>query len=148
MLAPRSRVLRDDSSLLVRLESADSTRVCFCDSSLCVTRVIIGSSQSQVKSFLVVTRVKSSHFGSVTRVKSSHFGLPTRVKSSHHKMRLESTRVRVSDLTCYNTVKFFPISNRKQILWKGWGNFVLLLSCSIYTTASSDLIWKFTIFHD
>ena len=103
MLAPRSRVFRDDSSLLIRLESADSTRVCFCDSSLCVTRVIIGSSQSQVKSFLVVTRVKSSHFGSVTRVKSSHFGLPTRVKSSHHKMRLESTRVRVSDLTCYNT---------------------------------------------
>ena len=106
MLAPRSRVFRDDSSLLIRLESADSTRVCFCDSSLCVTRVIIGSSQSQVKSFLVVTRVKSSHFGSVTRVKSSHFGLPTRVKSSHHKMRLESTRVRVSDLTCYNTGKY------------------------------------------
>ena len=105
MLAPRSRVFRDDSSLLIRLESADSTRVCFCDSSLCVTRVIIGSSQSQVKSFLVVTRVKSSHFG-----------LPTRVKSSHHKMRLESTRVRVSDLTCYNTgYNQLPLNNLKVI---------------------------------
>ena len=81
-----------------------------------MTRVIIGSSQSQVKSFLVVTRVKSSHFGSVTRVKSSHFGLPTRVKSSHHKMRLESTRVRVSDLTCYNTgYNQLPLNNLKVI---------------------------------
>ena len=49
-------------------------------------------SQSQVRIISKVTRVKSSHLGEIS----------SEVKSSQ-KLRLESTRVRVSDLTCYNT---------------------------------------------
>ena len=50
------------------------------------------SSQSQVRVISQVTRVKSSHIGAIS----------SQVKSSQ-KLRLESTVVRVSDLTCYNT---------------------------------------------
>ena len=51
-----------------------------------MTRVVIDSSQSQFKAFTMETRVKSSFFRISTRVKVQ-------------KMRLESTRVRVTDLT-------------------------------------------------
>ena len=51
----------------------------------------------------VESGVKSESISQVTRVKSSHLGkISSQVKSSQ-KLRLESTRVRVSDLTCYDT---------------------------------------------
>ena len=62
------------------LESLVMTRVICHDSSHSLTRVNMRSSQSQVSVISQVTRVKSSQ-----------------------KLRLESTRVRVSDLTCYNS---------------------------------------------
>ena len=52
---------------------------------------LVDSSQSQVRVISQVTRVKSCHLGEIS----------SQVKSSQ-KLRLESTRVRVSDLTCYN----------------------------------------------
>ena len=67
--------------------------------SLHETWVMNGPSPSQVESKSVW--VKSSHFELEPLVKSSHFiFFSSQVKSD---MRLKSTQVQVSDLTCYNT---------------------------------------------
>ena len=75
------------------LESLVMTRVICHDSSHSLTRVNMRSSQSQIRVISHVTRVKSCHLGEIS----------SQVKSTSQKLQLESTRVRVSDLTCYNT---------------------------------------------
>ena len=90
------------------LESLVMTRVICHDSSHSLTRVNVRSSQSQVRVISQVTRVKSSHLGEIS----------SQVESIK-KLRLESTRVRVSDLTCYNTDKIaLKVNCHISTIWR------------------------------
>ena len=62
-----------------------------------------------------------SHFtGDSSQVKSSHLGeISIQVKSSQN-VRLESTRVRVSDLTCYNTAYQTVVRRTQEISRVSW----------------------------
>ena len=107
----RNAYVYNHPSRIKGLESQQETRVSFPDSSLELdsshamlesesSQVILGGDSSQVKSFGVPDS---------SQVKS--FWLMTKSSQVKSNMRLESTRVRVRDLACYNTGKTSGLSS-------------------------------------
>ena len=105
------------SHIIVQVKSS---QVIFSFKTLCVCVSLLESLvRTQVPRWLESTCSRVKVISQVTRVKSSHLGeISSQVKSSK-KLWLESTRVRVSDLTCYNTVWYMQdnIVNSMKINW-------------------------------